>query len=362
MVNDQLHLYDQKEALEVWRSQRGLECLPTGIPSLDAATGGGLPVRQLTCILGAQKVGKSEVVRQFRRNAVAAGYPVVHLDVELGLARIMEREICQLGGIDAMHLRKGLLTKDELESFRRVEAQLESESGVLTICPGNMLPTVALTQLIEGALAEFTKPALIILDSLQRFALGADAGSFREKTANFLLWAEQFAHSHNAAMLMTSERNRPPPGVETKIEDAVATGAESRAIEYYSDLLLVLHPVGSMDEARPDEAHDRIVRMAILASRVGVTGWIKHDLRFHYPTWGFSLRAHDSAHVSEKEIEGATKGLRIGMKYTAKELQAVWGFGQLKAKTLIEALVASKELNKIGRCYSLPPSAVEENA
>lgn len=331
--------------------------ISTGIPSLDEATGGGLPIRMLTTILGGPKVGKSEIARQFRRAAIANGVPVLHIDVELGPARLRERDICQLGHINAFHYRRELFTKEELMAFRQAEAQLEAEEFVYMLSGGNMTPLPVLTQQIEAALAELPagKPVLLIIDSAQRMALGNPdcQGTTRDKTQAFMLWAEQFAHTHDVAMLMTSEQSRTPPGVERRVEDAIATGAESRSIEYYSDLQLVAWPTGKMETIEAAQEHVRVLRLAITATRLGEIGWVKQDLCFHYPWWGFSLRAHDSPHATAEDVDRDYAKLQVGIKYSNSDLQQLWGCGAMKVRSVVGALIERGEVRKIGRCYAL---------
>jgi recombination protein RecA len=63
-----------------------VETISTGSPSLDVSTGiGGIPLRRLTTIYGAESSGKTTLCLEIVRNAVLGGNSVAYIDVEQGL-------------------------------------------------------------------------------------------------------------------------------------------------------------------------------------------------------------------------------------------------------------------------------------
>jgi KaiC/GvpD/RAD55 family RecA-like ATPase len=299
---DRLRPIGQAEALAMWKASKLRQAVPTGITDLDAAIGGGLPVGQVTTVLGYTGVGKSEFARQIRRRAASAGHPVIHVDVELGAGRILERDLAQATGIPAGVLRSGQLSQDEDKRAADGEAQISAQTNIVTISPGCGVSTTALETAISNAMSMIAneKPALLIIDSLQRLSLGADGETLRVQMMNFNAWVEAFARENNVAVLVTSEQRRTQDGKIPSVADILTSGAESRSIEFGCDVLLGLVPKTKIEDqiaGHCDEEREREIELVIAKNRNGGPGYCQSSLVFQAPCWGMRIETRGTASI-----------------------------------------------------------------
>lgn len=293
-----------RRMLDLFLEQGAAASIPSGIPELDQALGGGLPVRQVTSVLGYAGVGKSEVARQFRNGASAQGYSVVHVDIELGAARIAERRLAELSGIAPIRLRdpESIYTASEIEDLSNAKSLIRAENNILTLSPGGGIPITDLEMLLNIALRDIDneRPALVIFDSAQRLSAAFSNTDPRIQVTLFMWWSESFARRNNVAVLLVSEQSRAAGGGMPSPNNALTSGAESRALEFVSDVLLALVPVSSITDEiarESDISGSRVVSLLIGKNRPGGSeGYLPVDLVFEKPYWRMKTQPRQ-AHI-----------------------------------------------------------------
>jgi KaiC/GvpD/RAD55 family RecA-like ATPase len=278
------------DMLTLWRTGKNVS-IPSGIKALDRVTGGGLPVHQVTTLVGYTGVGKSELARQIRTNVAMRGHPVVHVDVELGAKRIVERDICQTAEIAPVRLRRPPEEHSalEVEAIETAAVRLERRP-VLTISRGGGMPLADLGKAIDEALATYPKdkPVLVVLDSAQRLAGSAPGDNARMQMQYFMWWVEGLARNREIAILLTSEQKRGADGKAPGAAEALTSGAESRSLEFVSDVMLAMVPQGEVtedDASDSDVESSRTISLLVAKNREGTTGYIKENLVFKGPYW-----------------------------------------------------------------------------
>ena len=280
-----------RESASLWKCNRGRAVIPTGIKPIDEKLEGGLPVRQITTLGAYTSHGKSEFARQIARRVMVAGYRVIMVDVELGADRIFERFYIQAAGLPkAQLIEDDYHNEIEEEDAKDAMKSLESNSLMTIFAPGNMPPLDKLLEAISeeiGAAQQLSRqPMLVIFDSVQRLALGQPSNSLREGMTHFMGSLENFAHTHNIAALAISELSRDPKrGVPTTDRMGQAL-AESRAIEYVSDIVMFLVP----DKDHKVE-HERAVHLVVNKNRSGEIGTVEAKFVFLHPCWGLRVDA-----------------------------------------------------------------------
>jgi hypothetical protein len=145
-----------------------------------------------------------------------------------------------------------------------------------------------------------SKPALLIIDSLQRLSLGADGETLRVQMMNFNAWVEAFARENNVAVLVTSEQRRTQDGKIPSVADILTSGAESRSIEFGCDVLLGLVPKMKVEDqvaGHCDEEREREIELVIAKNRNGGPGYCSSSLVFQAPCWGMRIETRGTASI-----------------------------------------------------------------
>ncbi len=296
---NRLHPLTQKEGLDLYLQWKKIPCIPTGYPPLDSILGGGLGVKQITSIVGFTGTGKSELTRQIRNNIVTAGYNIIHIDAELGIHRLIERDLVQLTTIRPGILRKETFNPKQKKIFTLACNTLAERENLITLNPGGGIPLDKLLTQITKILTSFSDishPALIILDSVQRFSQGSTGGDERVKLKRTMYALEKYIHKHNAALLIVSEGRRPPKKREDEdqtLEVYKSKAAESNAVEFTSDTLIVLEQENSKKQfVKPlgDIPAVRIVRLIIPKNRNGNEGFFEEKIYFKAPYWQMEIK------------------------------------------------------------------------
>lgn len=320
-----LRHYTYAELEADWREAKTSTRITSGIDELDDAIGGGLPVGQVTTILGNTGVGKSELLRQIRKNMAEAGHPVVHVDVELGAKRIVDRDVAQLTDIPSSKLHQPDLTDGQLSSIEDAFSELRA-LPILTIPCLGAPPIEELATAVDGALVACKngKATAVFLDSGQRLAAGVGVDDQRIRNQNFWEWAEALAKKSDVAVVVTSEQKRSEKGNTPTPDQMLHSGAESRAIEFTSDIVLGLVEDGTpadMVAGSADASAERSVKILICKVRDGKVGYLGHEIVFAAPCWEMHVRERDDQlaqriHAVVREAQGP-----IGAGEIAKKLK-----------------------------------------
>lgn len=293
-LEDRLKPIPAHEAVRRWNTERPPAVVATGIESLDAPIGGGVPVGQVAVVIGYTGAGKSDLVRQIRRFVSERGHGVVHVDVELGWRTVTHRDISQESEVPSVLLRDpDFLSEMQLEALHVASERVAARPWQM-ICPGAGVELSALQEAIRGALdglGDPEKPRVVILDSIQRLAPGARGENQREKVQNFVWWCCYLAQRERVAVICTSEQNRQFDSTQPSVDAVLRSGAESRALEFGPDVVIGMVPQRVQDEPEAQDAnaeYTRLISLCIAKTREGSTGYIKKNLAFTGPCWSMS--------------------------------------------------------------------------
>ena len=168
---------------------------------------------------------------------------------------------------------------------------------IWTYCLRNMVTMSELLHSLEADLAACTgisrNPALCIFDSAQRLAVRCQGDNQRLQVQTLLWQLETFSRRNPCAVLLVSEQSRSREGGAPSPDDIVATGAESRAIEYVSDVLFGLVPTQKTSQATAGDASgvwEREIQVLVGKNRNGPLGYLRSNLVFKAPYWDLDTR------------------------------------------------------------------------
>lgn len=252
-----------------------------GLPTLDDWTEGGLPFGATICIVGPPGVGKTtlaiQLAREAREQHGAAVTAAFYDEGTEGAALKLGQQI----GLDYEALRNG----DE-DALQRLEDYCPDapEYGAFQFAPTSR----ELARVIDDARRDKIKshPLVLLTDTLQkaRFELpdAGPNGGERFRIEGEVVLLRNAALTIPALNLMTAEAARGAYASRdpSKRTTGLAAGAESRAIEYGCDLLLVL-----------TERADSLVDVEVAKNRLG------RGRKGHF------LLRHDRARALYVEVE-----------------------------------------------------------
>jgi KaiC/GvpD/RAD55 family RecA-like ATPase len=244
------------QIVDAWaREKTPLVRIPTGLPPLDEACRGGLPIPWRVVLVGAPSAGKTAVAmviadtlaRGLAAEGVAVGVLAVDEDPEdltIRLLQMVGFTIAQAELRDAGDLAQ---MRAALEPLR---LRLYDATWTIDAAAEDLAMHAAGAQ----------QRATLLIDSIQAArstsALEADTPrAVVEANMNAVRAASQ---KHRMLVIATSEANRASYRSEAATTDTndLASGAESRSIEFGAQTLLILRT----PKERPDTIHARIAK------------------------------------------------------------------------------------------------------
>jgi replicative DNA helicase len=290
----------------------------TGLVKLDDATGGGFPIGSLLVLSGAPGSGKTTLGIQFARAArEQLGARVVGFFGDEGLEAAAVRLGQQIG------LQREDLDAGEESSLTKLQAYTAEGDGEGQCGPFEFVPPE------EGLRATLAKirqlrrggekgPLVFVLDNLQgcNFEL-EDANGSGQQSPERLRLAAAMAELRKAAremamlVIVVSEASRGAYASKDpeKQTTALASGAETRAIEYRSDVVIHL-----------SEKSEGIVRAEVAKNRPG--GGQKPRLSLGHDRQRATYREIDAPAAEEERDERRQKKRIRGSDDAQKKLQA----------------------------------------
>jgi replicative DNA helicase len=299
---------------------------PTGIPDLDAATG-GLRSRQQSLMVAPTGVGKTSLVGTLMRGLASAGVPIFWLCTELDAEEQAVRFVAN--ALRARH--GGCVTAD---SLLRHEMPIEQVAQVVDGLPIYVTrwrrssgDAFALMREHMNAIAQrHGVPPVGVIDYLQKLAT-EDADRRRQSVGLISEQSLEIAQDLDTHMMAISSVSRAyynatarklrKAAEDEDPRDWLAAGKEAGELEYDAAMLMYLD-VG--DEA--NAIGERPARLILAKSRQGGEGF--YGLRFHGPS---GLFLADTTAASQ---------MKAGQK------QAVAGVNLDKIKTEFRRLVMKK--------------------
>ena len=323
------------DIFQQWAQDGPLIHEPTGIPPIDNATGGG-PVYGTRWILnGAPDAGKTALLVQightYARRGIAVGFLAADEEPSDLVTRFAQRDgfsrlDCEIRDANTLGLIQsadgGLPVR-----FYRSDTTIEAASDDL-----------ALWARQRGS------QAALIVDSIQTVVCtasrGSDLGAREVVTANVQAF-KNCAMRHKLIALATSEMNRAAyRNGNTADQNDMASGAESRAIEFLARVLLTLRSV---------KGEPNLVEVAIPKNKHGPSGVSFH---LHLDRRRMMLFESEGPVVPDteaaKEDEKALKERLAAEALAAREASAVLARQELHLKEEALLLAAVAEQPGIG--------------
>lgn len=234
------------------RDGNTLRGVPTGLASLDAATGGLRP-GQLITLIAPIKTGKTFLSGNLAKNILAEGYSVLFITIEMGAEEISERLDSYHSGVSSKGLRTAQLSEHEFKKLGRTMKSMKKKAGVASLVICEDLADITTVSQIKGKIDKY-KPDVVIIDGLYQLT-DERTGQRRDWQAmtNIVQDTKRMAQQYKLPVVATSQARRENVGGLT-----VTAAAYSGAFEQYSDVLL-----GAEKTNIPG-----LIKLSILASRV----------------------------------------------------------------------------------------------
>lgn len=233
--------------------------IPTGFPPIDRQLrGGGMRAGRILVVGGPPEAGKTTLICQLLSALAAQNLPVFCLFKDEGMEQAAVR-ICQQRGHDPELLEKG-----DAATIGRVAASL-GEQMFEFLDPD--APGMSLEAALAGINARSDKadgPRVLALDSVQTISPFSNPGknpvTMREQVTSFMDEARKYARAENLLVIASSKVNRgfyqrkDPKERNT----AAASFSDSAALEYGTDVAVVIHPSNDEGISRVEWAKNRL--------------------------------------------------------------------------------------------------------
>ncbi|MEO8211703.1 MAG: DnaB-like helicase C-terminal domain-containing protein [Myxococcales bacterium] len=290
----------------------------TGIPELDAITGGGLIPGNLVFICAPPGSGKTGFVIFQGVTFEAAGRPVVLAEMELSQEETAAR-------VASQHTRVAVRAVVEDRTPEAQAATLAAVSGKNIFVLADRPKIRDIERAIVAVRTKFGKSPVLIVDFLQQMPSDDQRQDARTAVGTTAYALKAMAEKHGCCCLVVSSVARDRYGsLETDDPRAwLAFAKESGDVEFSAGVLSVLE-VGEFDPATGESAG----RLVIAKNRHGQTGFV--GLRFHGASGAWRADPTAVAEFGE-DARKAKNGAREHGKAVRKDVdddRQLWG--QLK--------------------------------
>jgi replicative DNA helicase len=263
-----------KKAYELIDERNGRQVLVTGLSTgylaLDQKTC-GLQDGEMIVIASRPSMGKTSLAMNIAEHiALVEKVPVAIFSLEMGRQQIAERFLCSRGAIDAMKVRKGILSDEDYNVLRNA-------CGELGDAPIYIDDTSALTPLELRAKARRLRGRhgirCIIVDYLQLMHLGlGKVESRQQEITTISRYIKSLARELNIPVVVLSQLNRALEGREDH-RPRMSDLRESGSIEQDADVVMLLHREDYYHQS--EEEHDSKAELIIAKQRNGPTGKVE---------------------------------------------------------------------------------------
>lgn len=262
-----VHVLDTSEAFAKVRDlAEPADPIPTGLTSLDVILDGGLYPGNLVVLGADSSFGKTTLALQVADNIATTGHPVLFVTGEQSAAELMRKSLSRLmwsltGGVNrgievptrdinrpAMRERWDDRTRD---AYEQAVEWYESMvlPGIRFLEPAGRPSVADIKTAFDLVTEDAGEPPVLFIDYLQILAPIDERDTDRATIDKNMTLLRQLVRDSRAPCLAVSSVNRQSYSGDFGIE----AYKESGGIEYASDVLLGLQPVGIADEAATDE-------------------------------------------------------------------------------------------------------------
>lgn len=252
----------------------GLHVVPTGLPDLDAALGGGLRRGTLTVIASRPGVGRSTLaLNMLTRAAITDGIPASLFTFETTVDEVILRVLADHTAISHRYLRTSTLT--DVDWTDLAQSMVGLLDAPLYINAGPAPHLEGLCAAIAGAVARHGVE-LVVVDPLSFVVARSFANTPDRELAETARRLKALAMQLGIRIVATAELNRQAdyPTMRPKLSDIAGTDVIAQA----ADTVILLHRPDAYDRTqRPQEA-DLILAKNRYGERGTVT--VAHRLNF----------------------------------------------------------------------------------
>lgn len=302
-------------------SRQGLTGVPTGLPELDALTGGWQPGNLITNA-GRPGDGKSALDVSFALAAAKAGVPVVYFTLEMSAAEVGERLVLAESHADPAHVKRGQLTADENADFEAAAARMAKLPIYI-----DDTPSISIDRLCAQmrGLKFRGKVGLLIVDYLQLIGSSLTGRNREQEVAECSRKLKMLARSLQCPVIVSSQLNRQAEDQTTPPD--LRHLRESGAIEQDADLVLMIHRPERHHVVEDQQLHCSTKGMGILnvaKHRNGSTGRVCYS----YNSSMTRITAFVPQPFSDDELHAhrtqAEQAQRNSRRYTSQQPGAPW--------------------------------------
>lgn len=225
----------------VWEALQAGEQLPgvpTGLPQLDEALGGGIKPGKVIVLAARPSVGKTSLATQILLHVGGQGTPGLMLSQEMTSGELMDRAAAHLGSIRMDRLSAGRLDQAD---WSRV-AEISDEAARLPVFIDDQ-PALTLLDMRAKARQVQRKGGLglLVVDYLQLCSSAGAADRRHHQIEQISRGIKTLAKELCVCVLLLSQLNRSGEGGEPELQHL----KESGSIEEDADVVVLLHPMGN---------------------------------------------------------------------------------------------------------------------
>lgn len=210
--------------------------VPTGIPTIDAKTGG--QPRGLVSVIAARPgKGKSTLALTFARAAVRAGEVSVIISYEDGGATYARRSLAELSGVEVTRIKTRQIFRPDLPMLQAAVTRADAEYQYLYFIRAHGLP-IAQAYRLAVSLGREKPVTQILFDYMQNAAKPTKGVSKNEVIEAAMQDGQEIAAKHNIALGIVSQLGR---GLERRGGDAMMSDLkDSGALEQDAKFIIAI--------------------------------------------------------------------------------------------------------------------------
>ena len=248
--------------------------IPTGIPSLDSVTAGGLPRQMETVLAAPTSNGKTTLALNIADNASMLGFNVALYSLEMSAQAIADRIVARRAAVPLSRIR-AWSTLNPLERER-----IDTARGQLAAARGRFFFAHRINSIVDLVADARVRKAndgldLVVVDYLQ--LLEGISEDTRERTVNQIAWALiEMAKDLNVAVLALSQVT-PAAQMRTNGRLALDDLRDSKAIGHHARVVLMLQR--PYQQNKDDASIPKcLAKLQVEKNSEGETG----DIRLHF--------------------------------------------------------------------------------
>lgn len=212
--------------------------VPTGYPSLDAISGGGLRRGDLIIVAARTSIGKSTYAENIAERVAVSGEKVLFVSVEMSPEQMMYRYAVRSGKVSRAVLEFGIDGDTDQTNLDELKEARRSLPFFILNAPEASVSTIKAS--VSRLNAEVGQLGLVVVDYLQLMTDSSHAGAEKEhlRIGQITKALKHMAREYNVPIILISQLNRNLEyrGGEPKLADL----RESGRIEEDADLILML--------------------------------------------------------------------------------------------------------------------------